>query len=539
MKKRILCLLLCMALLIGLVPTVSAYGNLGEWAEEAVVTMDTLGFLPQELLDADMTGSITRGEMCKMAVLVHKNLSGGYAQTVSTDHFEDTSDPDICYAFEQGIISGYSDGTFRPDQFLTRQEFFKIVFHLMGSLYCDVNSIEPASLENFSDADTLHDYAVTPTQIMVAIGVVEGSNDSMLHPLDPTSRQEAIVMFFRAYRYLIDWFNQQNGDNNSSDSYYQGYSGISDWAISEILQMDENGMIPSCLAGCNMSASITRAQMCSVAVLAYRKVTGIDAQPSGTNHFTDCNDPDVDLAYELGIVEGYGGDRFGPNDTLTREQFFKLMANFMAVLEYPKTDSSSVNLSSYGDGSSVSGWARSATRLMIYIGAVRGDGSNLNPSQATSIEEALVIFLRCYNFTTNWLTEHPDGGDYVETTILDDLVAFAKSFLGYPYVYGGNGPNSFDCSGFVLYVYRHFGYSFSRGAQEQYLDGVPVEKSDLIPGDLVFFHAGGDYITHVGLYIGDGYFIHAANSTRGVVIDTLMSGYYDSHYYGACRIITD
>lgn len=536
MKRRILCLLLCMALLIG---SVSAYSNLGEWAEEAIVAMDTLGFLPDELREADMTRNITRGEMCKMAVLVHENMIGSFAQPVSTDYFEDTSDPDICYAYEQGIISGYSDGFFRPDQFLTRQEFFKIVYNLMGSLYCDVNSIEPASLEDFSDADTLHDYAVTPTGIMVAIGVVEGSNDSMLHPLDPTSCQEAIVMFYRAYRYLSDWFNQQTGDDNSSNSYYQGYSGISDWAILEILQMEENGMIPSCFAGCDLSENITRAQMCSIAVLAYCKVTGIDAQPSGQEYFTDCNDPDVNLAYELGIVEGYGGGRFGPNDTLTREQFFKLMANFMGLLEYPRTDSNSVNLGSYADGSKVSDWARSATRLMIYIGAVRGDGTNLNPSSPTTIEEALVIFLRCYNFTTNWIDEHPDGEDVVESTILDDLVAFAKSFLGYPYVYGGNGPNSFDCSGFVLYVYRHFGYSFSRGAQEQYLDGVPVEKCDLIPGDLVFFHAGGNYITHVGLYIGDGYFIHAANSTRGVVIDTLESGYYDSHYYGACRIITD
>lgn len=539
MKKRIVCLLLCMALLISAVPTVSAYDSLDAWAEESVVAMDTLGFLPEGLRNADMTRNITRGEMCKMAVLVYENLMGGYAYPSSTEYFKDTKDADICYAYEQGIISGYSDGCFRPDQALTRQEFFKIVYNLMGSLYCDVNSISPASLDGFLDADTLHAYAVTPTQIMVAIGVVQGSNDSKLHPLDPTSCQQAIVMFFRAYQYLCDWFNAQTEDSKSILIYSQGYSGISDWAISEILEMETNGLIPSCLAGCNMSVSITRAQMCSVAVLSYRKATGKDAQPSGTNHFTDCNDPDVNLAYELGIVEGYGGGRFGPNDTLTREQFFKLMANFMAVLEYPRTDSNSVYLSSYSDGSSVSSWARPATRLMIYIGAVRGDGKRLNPSDATTIEEALAIFLRCYNFTTNWLVEHPDGEEIVETSILDDLVAFAKSFLGYPYVYGGNGPNCFDCSGFVLYVYKHFGYSFSRGAQEQYLDGVHVAKSDLIPGDLVFFCGNGYSITHVGLYIGDGYFIHAANSTRGVVIDTLMSGYYSTHYYGACRIITD
>ena len=134
------------------------------------------------------------------------------------------------------------------------------------------------------------------------------------------------------------------------------------------------------------------------------------------------------------------------------------------------------------------------------------------------------------------------------TALINDMLAFARSFEGYPYVYGGNGPNSFDCSGFVLYVYKHFGYSFSRGAQEQYKDGVNVGMDDLKPGDLVFFtsYSNTNYfnssfrsITHVGLYLGDGYFIHASNPTRGVVIDTLWSGYYNTHFWGACRIITD
>ena len=123
--------------------------------------------------------------------------------------------------------------------------------------------------------------------------------------------------------------------------------------------------------------------------------------------------------------------------------------------------------------------------------------------------------------------------------MMDELLAFAKSYVGYPYVYGGNGPNSFDCSGFVLYVYKHFGYSFSRGAQEQYEDGLKVEMDELKPGDLVFFSGNGYSITHVGLYLGDGSFVHASNPTRGVVIDTVWSGYYQSHFWGGCRIITE
>ena len=299
-------------------------------------------------------------------------------------------------------------------------------------------------------------------------------------------------------------------------------------------------MIPSCLDSCNMSGVITRAQMCSIAVCAYSKAVGATYSPRGSNYFSDTNNPDVNAAYELGIIGGYGNGKFGPNDTLTREQFFKIMANFMKALNYSRDDSRAVTLSVYNDGGQVSSWAQAPTRLMIYIGAVRGDGKNLNPKGATSIQEALAVFLRCFKYTLAWREAYPNGENLDEyTALISDLVAFACSFEGYPYVYGGNGPNSFDCSGFVLYVYKHFGYSFSRGAQEQYNDGMHVTMSELVPGDLVFFSSNGSYITHVGLYIGEGKFIHASNPTRGVVIDTLWSGYYKSHFFGGCRIITN
>ena len=192
-----------------------------------------------------------------------------------------------------------------------------------------------------------------------------------------------------------------------------------------------------------------------------------------------------------------------------------------------------------GDGGSVSGWAQVPTRLLVYIGAVNGDGKNLNPKSATSIQEAIAVFLRCYKFTVSWKQAHPNGEDYQEPTIMEELIAFAKSYEGYPYVYGGNGPSCFDCSGFVLYVYKHFGYSFSRGAQDQYNDGVHVGFDELMPGDLVFFSGNGYSITHVGLYLGDGSVIHAANPSRGVVIDSLWNGYLRSQFVGGCRIITD
>lgn len=120
----------------------------------------------------------------------------------------------------------------------------------------------------------------------------------------------------------------------------------------------------------------------------------------------------------------------------------------------------------------------------------------------------------------------------------DAIVAYAKTFQGYPYVYGTNGPKSFDCSGFVQYVYKHFGYSLSRSSKTQANDGVAVSKSNLQPGDiLIFKNTAKTEIGHVGIYIGNGQFIHASNPKTGVTISSLSSASYQQRYVTARRIL--
>lgn len=115
------------------------------------------------------------------------------------------------------------------------------------------------------------------------------------------------------------------------------------------------------------------------------------------------------------------------------------------------------------------------------------------------------------------------------------VVETAKNYIGSSYVYGASGPNSFDCSGFTSYVFKQHGVTLNRTAAGQYSNGVAVSRDQLQPGDLVMFGKSG--INHVGIYIGGGQIVHAANTSRGVTTDTINSGYYNNNYVGARRVI--
>lgn len=118
------------------------------------------------------------------------------------------------------------------------------------------------------------------------------------------------------------------------------------------------------------------------------------------------------------------------------------------------------------------------------------------------------------------------------------ILAEAQKYLGCPYAAGGASPSGFDCSGFVYYVLKQVGLSPYRTPDGQYQQGTAVAKSQLKTGDIVFFSSNsGRSITHVGIYTGNGQFIHAPNSRSVVSYSDLTTGYWSDTYYGARRIV--
>ena len=128
-------------------------------------------------------------------------------------------------------------------------------------------------------------------------------------------------------------------------------------------------------------------------------------------------------------------------------------------------------------------------------------------------------------------TKVPGGGRNTGSA----AVALAQTFLGTPYKWGGTTPTGFDCSGLVQYVYAKQGVTLPRVAEQQAHVGTPIPPENLAPGDAVFFADRTGYIHHEGMYVGNGYFIHAPHTGDVIKISSLSEPYYASQYAGARR----
>ena len=171
--------------------------------------------------------------------------------------------------------------------------------------------------------------------------------------------------------------------------------------------------------------------------------------------------------------------------------------------------------------------------------------SFINKIRLTALCVIFAISLSCFTAQSQQLSNRKQGTvlEQLEqnsrNNLIDQVINYAYRFRGTPYRYGAMSPRGFDCSGFTSYVFKRFGIELDRSSRGQIFDGVRVKKNDLQPGDLVFFantYESYSAASHVGIYIGGGQFVHAANSSSGVKVSYLSEDYYSSRYVGARRV---
>jgi hypothetical protein len=309
------------------------------------------------------------------------------------------------------------------------------------------------------------------------------------------------------------------GRNAAADDTAAGFTDLSDWAEPSVLWLDQLGLIPEKVKTAPMTAPISRFDLCVVARSGCTLLSGLTG--------TELMNTEVSA-----VIDGLCGG-FAPNAPLTRQELYCFLSDLLGAMGCEWTGDIIRDLSGIEDRAELSAYARQPVQALIAAELIPGQG-RLHPESIVPAQDALDLLSRTISFYAAW-SEHPT---VPRQYLGQEAAQFALQFEGCRYVYGSRGPTRFDCSGLVYYVYKQFGYDLKPGAQTQWSNlDRSVSREDLMPGDLVFFSRNGraSGIFHVGIYIGGGEFIHAANHRKGVIITGLDEAWYAHRYLGAKR----
>jgi murein DD-endopeptidase len=146
----------------------------------------------------------------------------------------------------------------------------------------------------------------------------------------------------------------------------------------------------------------------------------------------------------------------------------------------------------------------------------------------------LALFLTALAACTPFRAGVP--GDQATADPGHTVLQAAQGQIGAPYKYGGAGPDAFDCSGLVTYAHRQIGVAVPRTAAQQFAAATPVKRGELRPGDLVFFRLESRNVSHVGIYAGDGRFVHAPQRGGNVRMASLDEEHFNRSFAGGGRL---
>jgi hypothetical protein len=297
--------------------------------------------------------------------------------------------------------------------------------------------------------------------------------------------------------------------------------------------------LPTLEAADPIAAPLTRLGMAQLLMEGYRTITGVTDEELGEPEmmFLDTEDTDILNAYSLDLVSGRSAGVYEPMEGISRQDYFTACVELLKAVGYPYVYDIELELGDYADGGEILPHAAQPIRALLCLELIGADESGaLEPTREITVEEAMALRDALVEFYTGWQENPVEPQRYLG----EDVADYALRYVGCRYVRGGQGPKKFDCSGFVYYVYKHFGYDLKPGARNQWsLLSERVSKDDLLPGDLLFFSRSGraSGIFHVGIYIGDGQFVHAANSRKGLIVTDIDDAWYANRYLGAKRVI--
>ncbi len=407
-------------------------------------------------------------------------------------------------ASEAGLVS-YSVVSNNLKDSITREEFCELAMNLYKKLTNEELPVPGGT--PFKDTDSV---AVAQAY---NYGIVNGTGEDTFTPDRLVTREEMAKMLISTLTASEVVFNIADGADTAYLDVFTDGEDVSAWAMSSVNTALNYELMTGVTDSTLEPLTATSREQAIVSV--NRSLTKF-----GTASYSTASMPEIILPEDGATITSQSFD-VEWSETDNAASYHVIIKNASAQAVYLKdvtANKVTVTNSSLSNGD-----------YSIIIGAVLRDGSEIY---------SLPVDFK-YNYKANKTVLSTElAGDFTSTNpTVQSIMDLADSLLGTPYVWGGTTTKGFDCSGFVQYIYGQNGYSLTRTTYTQWdNDGTFVSKSELQPGDLVYFGYGGSP-SHVGMYVGDGMMIHSPRTGDVIKYTTIESGYYNNCYMGAKRIV--